>query len=253
MLVLLTSGVVGLAMPKTSYGLEICTSLKCVDRGRRKVEGVERKKKALLNPRKQTTGSRRSRDSRDSTIIRLRFQKHNFKAIGDANYNDIKTTSSETVSIIWDRIGLGFSNSNYQRSGNYPSDQSQSWKEGYWVQLLQLSYTFGTDLTLTLGTTVWSQGFSWLCHNESFCYQTESLNPTKDSIDHYIDSISIGFRVGSIEFLIGSRKEDFKFGDYQCNTKSSCSKTISQMGDSGVISDEKEIHDWIDFGIGVTF
>ena len=184
---------------------------------------------------------------------RLRFQKHNFKATGDANYNDIKTTSSETVSIIWDRIGLGFSNSNYQRSGNYPSDQSQSWKEGYWVQLLQLSYTFGTDLTLTLGTTVWSQGFSWLSHNGSFSYETESLNPTKDSIDHYIDSISIGFRVGSIEFLIGSRKEDFKFGDYQCNSKSSCSKTISQMGDSGVISDEKEIHDWIDFGIGVTF
>ena len=57
---------------------------------------------------------------------RLRFQKHNFKATGDANYNDIKTTSSETVSIIWDRIGLGFSNFNYQRSGNYQSDQSQS-------------------------------------------------------------------------------------------------------------------------------
>ena len=107
-LVFVTSGVVGLAVPKTGYGLEICTSLKCVDRGRRKVEGVERKKKALLNPRKQTTSSRRSRDSRDSTIIRLRFQKHNFKATGDANYNDIKTTSSETASIIWDRIGLAF-------------------------------------------------------------------------------------------------------------------------------------------------
>ena len=184
---------------------------------------------------------------------RLRFQKYNFKATGDANYNDIKTTSSETVSIIWDRIGLGFSNFNYQRSGNYPSDQSQSWEQAYWIQIANLSYTFGTDLTLTLGTAVWSQGFSWISHNESFSYETESLNSTKDSIDHYIDSISIGFRVGSIEFLIGSRKEDFKFGDYQCNSKSSCSKTISQMGDSGVISDEKEIHDWIDFGIGITF
>ena len=184
---------------------------------------------------------------------RLRFQKHNFKATGDANYNDIKTTSSETVSIIWDRIGLGFSNSNYQRSGNYPSDQSQSWKEGYWVQLLQLSYTFGTDLTLTLGTTVWSQGFSWLSHNETFSYETESLNSTKDSIDNYLDAISIGFRIGSVEFLIGIRKEDFKFDDYQCGS-SSCTRTISEMSGSGaVISDEIKIEEWIDFGIGITF
>ena len=168
----------GLAVPKTGYGLEICTSLKCVDRGRRKVEGVERKKKALLNPRKQTTSSRRSRDSRDSTIIRLRFQKHNFKATGDANYNDIKTTSSETVSIIWDRIGLGFSNFNYQRSGNYQSDQSQSWEEGYWIQIAHLSYTFGTNLTLTLGSTVWSQGHAWISKKNSATYVTNSLKPT---------------------------------------------------------------------------
>ena len=184
---------------------------------------------------------------------RLRFQDHNFKDIRDSNYNDIKTTSSETVSIIWDRIGLGFSNFNYQRSGNYQSDQSQSWEQGYWIQIANLSYTFGTDLTLTLGTAVWSQGFSWISHNESFSYETESLNSTKDSIDNYLDAISIGFRIGSVEFLIGIRKEDFKFDDYQCGS-SSCTRTISEMSGSGaVISDEIKIEEWIDFGIGITF
>ena len=184
---------------------------------------------------------------------RLRFQDHNFKDIRDSNYNDIKKTSSGTASIIWDRIGLSYTKFNYQRSGNYRSDQSQSWGQGYWIQIANLSYTFGTDLTLTLGTTVWSQGFSWISHNESFSYETESLNSTKDSIDNYLDAISIGFRIGSVEFLIGIRKEDFKFDDYQCGS-SSCTRTISEMSGSGaVISDEIKIEDWIDFGIGITF
>ena len=188
---------------------------------------------------------------------RLRFQDHNFKDIRDSNYNDIKKTSSGTASIIWDRIGLSYTKFNYQRSGNYRSDQSQSWEQGYWIQIANLSYTFGTDLTLTLGTAVWSQGFSWILHNESkhesSTYETESLNSTKDSIDNYLDAISIGFRIGSVEFLIGMRKEDFKFDDYQCGS-SSCTRTISEMSGSGaVISDEIKIEDWIDFGIGITF
>ena len=198
--------------------------------------------------------SKRSRSKNGNNIIRLRSRSHSETDTMGSNYNDIKTTSSETVSIIWDRIGLGFSNFNYQRSGNYQSDQSQSWEQGYWIQIANLSYTFGTDLTLTLGTAVWSQGFSWISHNESFSYETESLNSTKDSIDNYLDAISIGFRIGSVEFLIGMRKEDFKFDDYQCNSKSGCSKTISQMSGSGaVISDEIKIEEWIDFGIGITF
>ena len=100
---------------------------------------------------------------------------------------------------------------------------------------------------------MWSQGFSWISHNESFSYETESLNSTKDSIDNYLDAISIGFRIGSVEFLIGMRKEDFKFDDYQCGS-SSCTRTISEMSGSGaVISDEIKIEEWIDFGIGITF
>ena len=184
---------------------------------------------------------------------RLRFQDHNFKDIRDSNYNDIKKTSSGTASIIWDRIGLSYTKFIYYRSGNYPSDQSKNWNQGYSIRTAHLSYTFGTDLTLTLGTTVWSQGFSWISHNESFSYETESLNSTKDSIDNYLDAISIGFRIGSVEFLIGIRKEDFKFDDYQCGS-SSCTRTISEMSGSGaVISDEIKIEEWIDFGIGITF
>jgi hypothetical protein len=182
---------------------------------------------------------------------RLRFQKHNFKATGDANYNDIKTTSSETVSIIWDRIGLGFSNFNYQRSGNYQSDQSQSWEEGYWIQIAHLSYTFGTNLTLTLGSTVWSQGHAWISKKNSATYVTNSLKPTYKPI---ISTVIIGFRVSFIEFLIGAGEEGYKFSDFQCFDPP-CAITLSEIASgSGVISDVTNAGTArLGFGIGVTF
>ena len=160
MLVLLTSGVVGLAVPKTSYGLEICTSLKCVDRGRRKAEGVERKKAALLNPRKRTTRSRRSRDSRDSTPIRFRYLFGSNKQKRTSPRMDGSTIiKNETVSVIYGKWGLSYTKHHFigywddPSQGNFPHEELN-------VESLAVNYSFGENLTFTL---------------ESLCMQKEKL------------------------------------------------------------------------------
>jgi hypothetical protein len=244
-LVFVTSGVVGLAVPKTGYGLEICTSLKCVDRGRRKVEGVERKKKALLNPRKQTTSSRRSKDS---SIIRIRaltgFRKSGEKYRIDPDSIPYEKTENVTFSsyiLIWNKWGLGVSKYGSEKTILYSgTNYSKSWGENYTLDSIDLSYTFGDDWTLSLGTSVYDKGESYQLDYESetiYYYKAEKL------IGRVYFS-TVGFQIGAMEFLLDMRAPEFKFTDFTC-THSSCP---SEASDEFV-----SVNPTLNLGIGYVF
>ena len=258
-LVFVTSGLLWLAVPRNGHSEEICTTLNCVSRGTRKVEKQMRQQEMM---RSGGSKSKRSRSKNGNNIIRFRGRSYSETLTIDSNYNDIQNSNADSVSIIWNRIGLGFTDQRYQRSGEYKSDQADSssyygvkWDQGYWISTAHLSYTFGKDLTLTLGTNIWKEGHAWM-HGMNSNYGSRKIESSTDDFISSIDAVTIGYRFGLFEIFYGIKKDDYYFINFNCtSTLNDCSETVREIVPNSIGKDFINIiqQSTPSFGWGITY
>ena len=254
-LVFVTSGLLWLAVPRNGHSEEICTTLNCVSRVKRKVEQQMRQQEMM---RSGGSKSKRSRSKNGNNIIRFRGRSYSETLTIDSNYNDIQNSNADSVSIIWNRIGLGFTKQRYQRSGEYKSDQADSsseygvkWNQGYWIRTAHLSYTFGKDLTLTLGTNIWKEGNAWM-NGMNSGYDSRKIESGNSDFTSFIDAVIIGYRFGLFEIVYGIKRDDYNFINFNCND---CSETVTEIVPNSIGGDFINIikQSTPSFGWGITY
>ena len=196
-------------------------------------------------------------DSSNEWNIRIRHQSGNYNEEEGENRSDYKkdVTDVKIWSLIIGRFGLSQLEQNFYSIKDSPDNSNAYLYERYHTESIILSYTFGDKITLSLGTTVYIDGNNYIGEefvndsdqNRSYYYESKELESTYSNFDHYIDTITLGFKLYGIEFLIGTGAQDFRFKDFKCNFDS-CPKTVDEISDSKSID-----HHWIDFGIGIVF
>ena len=81
-----------------------------------------------------------------------------------------------------------------------------------------------TNILYQIGTTVEIKGDIYIRErdeeNNTYTreYSSTNLDSKYSNIFYYIDTITLGFELYGIEFLIGTGKQDFKFKDFKCDS-----------------------------------
>ena len=203
-LVFVTSGLLWLAVPRNGHSEEICTTLNCVSRVKRKVEQQMRQQEMM---RSGGSKSRRARGSQ-SGKIRIRYIS------GKSETNQLKgkggrvTNKITSLNLFYNSIGIGFSN--YKNEGCYlkqedgPSVYSQCdngltdkpYQKGN-VSVISLLYNFGNEIFFTIGANLHAIGeITYLDDSGS---EITLKNPDELSI---LDFFQIGFRISNIEIIL---------------------------------------------------
>jgi hypothetical protein len=88
-----------------------------------------------------------------------------------------------------------------------------------------LSYTFGKDLTLTLGTNIWKEGNAWM-NGMNSGYDSRKIESGNSDFTSFIDAVTIGYRFGLFEIVYGIKRDDYNFINFNCND---CSETVTEI------------------------
>ena len=201
-LVFVTSGLLWLAVPRNGHSEEICTTLNCVSRVKRKVEQQMRQQEMM---RSGGSKSRRARGSQ-SGKIRIRYLS------GKSETNKLKerggrvTNKITSLNLFYNSIGIGFSN--YKNEGCYLNQDGgiytqcdngltdKPYQKGN-VSVMSLLYNFGDEIFFTIGSNLYAIGeITYLDDSGS---EITLKNPDELSI---LDFFQIGFRISNIEIIL---------------------------------------------------
>ena len=201
-LVFVTSGLLWLAVPRNGHSEEICTTLNCVSRVKRKVEQQMRQQEMM---RSGGSKSRRARGSQ-SGKIRIRYLS------GKSETNKLKsrggrvTNKITSLNLFYNSIGIGFSN--YKNEGCYLNQDGgiytqcdngltdKPYQKGN-VSVMSLLYNFGDEIFFTIGSNLHAIGeITYLDDSGS---EITLKNPDELSI---LDLFQIGFRISNIEIIL---------------------------------------------------
>ena len=202
-LVFVTSGLLWLAVPRNGHSEEICTTLNCVSRVKRKVEQQMRQQEMM---RSGGSKSRRARGSQ-SGKIRIRYLS------GKSETNKLKsrggrvTNKITSLNLFYNSIGIGFSN--YKNEGCYLNQDGgiytqcdngltdKPYQKGN-VSVMSLLYNFGDEIFFTIGANLYAIGeITYLDDSGS---EITLKNP--DKLLENSPLFQIGFRISNIEIIL---------------------------------------------------
>ena len=184
-LVILTSGLVGLSIPRNGYALETCTTLNCVSRVIRKIE------KQRLFQRKEL-GKPKGSSSKPSKI--------RIRELSGSISSGTTTVSNTSTSLIWNSWGIGQSLLKYKNTKTTTSYDLSSTST-------DLSYTFGDEWTLTLGLGTVTDGKGTITSS------SKDYTTSKVSGSGYFGMVGVEF--GIFEVLVGYRKNSIEYKNFQ--------------------------------------
>ena len=209
---LLCIGVVGLQNPvellANSPG--VCNSI-CVQREYRKAI-----KRRLFQER---TGQVPPKSRREPAILRVRG------LTGSVSAPSVSVTNS-SYAFLWNAWGLGQSDFSYTKTGSGKTYTLTS-------KTNDLSYTFGSSWTLTLGASTAASGIG-IISDSSGTYSTSKVSGSAYSA-------TLGVSFGFLEILVGSRTNSFTYSSFTSASGTSLSADLPVSGAQTV------------FGIGFIF
>lgn len=178
---------------------------------------------------------------------RLRIEGGGYSQNMDDSNDQIKTVNWSMIRFVFDKIGLGYMKTKFVRTG-IPDNNNKFWEQGYDTDSILLSYMFGDSVSLELGTTIWVKGKAYVSTDDSY-YETDKYRYTYSSIDHYLDSITLGFSYGGFEIIFSLGAQDYEFYDFKCSNVNgnSCNSSPKNYGD------HLDQNNWGSFGIGFVF
>ena len=183
-LVFVTSGLVGLSVPSEVYGE--CNSI-CIQREMK--ESIGRMVRQIKGEVSQTSRKTSSKPSK----IRIR-------GLSGSISSGTTTVSNTSTSLIWNSWGIGQSVLKYKNTKTTTSyDLSNTSTD--------LSYTFGDELSLTLGLGTVSGGKGTITSS------SKDYTTSKVSGSSYFGMVGVEF--GIFEVLVGYRKLNFGYKDFQ--------------------------------------
>ena len=196
-------------------------------------------------------------DSSDDWKIRIRHQSGKYNEEEGENRSDYKKDVTDVK--IWTLIigKIGFSNlkQDYYSIRDVLNNSELIAFNKTNLESTILSYTFGNNITLTIGTTIENKGNisigeKSVINDEHFnVHNSTKISNQYGSFISYIDTITIGFELYGFEFLIGTGKQDFEFKDLECDGGDiNCDKSAYEVYNSGKFENY-----WMDFGIGIVF
>ena len=112
-----------------------------------------------------------------------------------------RNLNNTSIYLIWKKIGLGQSNLNYKQITNNNSLYNMH------NSTLDISYTFGSNWTLTFGKGVVYKGKGIISFFDNNEVVTEKVNGESSFC-------IIGFEIGLFEILIGLRENHIKYADF---------------------------------------
>jgi len=182
-------------------------------------------KSTNISPGRTQTESKKSMDtySRKSSVISEDYQKIKFppkirfRHLSGTYTSDTQEATSSTSSIIWDGVGIGQTVFKYKTSisGNTVDLENTS---------IDLSYTFGDEYTLTLGSSSVSSVELILITSDSEIY-------TSSTVFGYGYFSILGIEFGIFEILLGYKYIRYAFTELESNTTTSL--YMSSFDDSG--------------------
>ena len=187
-----------------------CNSF-CVQREARKA--IQRR---LLQER---TGQVPPKSRRKPAILRVRG------LTGSVSAPSVSVTNT-SFSLLWNAWGLGQSDFSYTKTGSGKTYTLTSITN-------DLSYTFGSSWTLTLGAGTAASGFGTITDS------SETYSTSKVSGSAY--SATLGVSFGFLEILVGSRTNSFTYSSFTSASGTSLSANLPVSGAQTV------------FGIGFVF
>ena len=134
------------------------------------------------------------KEPREPWNLRLRY-------LFSQNTKNNRNLNNTSIYIIWKKIGIGQSNLKYKQitTNNALYDMSNS--------SLDISYTFGSNWTFTIGKGVVYKGMGSISFFDNNKVETEQV---KGDSSFGI----IGFEIGLIELLIGLRENQIKYTEF---------------------------------------
>ena len=135
------------------------------------------------------------KEPREPWNLRLRY-------LFSQNTKNNRNLNNTSIYIIWKKIGIGQSNLKYKQitNNNALYDMSNS--------SLDISYTFGSNWTFTIGKGVVYKGMGSISFFDNNKVETEKV---KGDSSFGI----IGFEIGLIELLIGLRENQIKYTEFK--------------------------------------
>jgi len=124
--------------------------------------------------------------------IRLRY-------LYSLSVKDNKNLNNTSIYIIWNKFGFGQSNLKYKQKNNNTSYNMYNTS-------VDISYTFGTSWTFTVGKGVIYRGKGSILFFDNNEVVTENVNG-------YSSFGIIGFEIGIIEILLGLRENEIYYKD----------------------------------------
>jgi len=223
-LVFVTSGLLWLAVPRNGHSEEICTTLNCVSRVKRKVEKQMRQQEMM-----RSGGSKSNMPSNGySSEIRIRYltgsneHKRNSPRMDGSTKIDI-----QSITLMYDSWGI--TKSNYFFKGFWhENDGTKTPHEELDVSSYELNYTFGDTLTFTIGSIFHAEGtakiYGWDGGVSTSTFEPKTKKPMFEEsgskfFGHrfpFISSLQLGYRFGFIEFVIAYNDNNIFFGDFEC-------------------------------------
>ena len=134
-----------------------------------------------------------------TSIIRLRGLSGNYTS-------DSQKVKSSTYTIIWDRLGIGQSTLKYKTSISGDKYDLEN-------KLINISYTFGDDFTLTIGGGSVTNGELTITSSDSEIFNSSNV----DGLGYFG---ILGFDIGFFEILAGIQYTRYTFTEFDTESTS---------------------------------
>jgi hypothetical protein len=207
-------------VPRNGHSEEICTTLNCVSRVKRKVEKQMRQQEMMRS------GVRKSNMSSNgySSEIRIRYLTGSNEHKRTSPLMDGSTKIDiQSITLMYDSWGI--TKSNYFFKGFWhENDGTKIPNEELDVSSYELNYTFGDTLTFTIGSIFHAEGtakvYDWSGGVNISTFEPKTKKPMFDrgGVFHLplISSLQLGYRFGFIEFVIAYNDNNIFFDDFEC-------------------------------------
>ena len=140
--------------------------------------------------------SSNQKSSKDSESSKIRF-----RGLSGTYTSDFQEVTSSTGTIIWDKLGIGQSVFKLKTSISGDTYEIEN-------TLIEISYTFGDEFTLTLGGRSVTTGKLTITSSDS-----EIFNSSK--VDGFGYSSILGYDFGIFEILVGFQYTNYLFTEFE--------------------------------------
>ena len=182
----------------------------------KQIDQSEEKPAKIVNQEKQID-QRKERSSNDQKVSGdPESSKIRFRLLSGKDTSDTGEASSSTASIIWDGLGIGPSVFKFKTSISGDTYELEN-------TLIDISYTFGNEWTLTLGGRSVTTGKLTITSSDS-----EIFNSSNVEGSGYFSIL--GAQFGIIEILLGYQNIRYGFLELESDSTSAFKKSFKDSG-----------------------